>query len=246
MLIYILFFTFLASIISLILVSFLLLNKRFINKFSFSLVAFGAGALLAAAFMDTLKEAIEMGGENVYLWVTFSVGGFFLIERIFHFLHHHDEEDEEEKIKLPIPFLLFGDGLHNFIDGVSIATSFLVSFPLGVVTSSAVFIHEIPHELGDFGILLNKGWGRGKVLKFNMITGLTSILGALLAFYLGKSFDNVIPMLLSITTANFIYLSTTNLLPEIHNKAKKSLALGDIFFFFLGIIFVSTLIKILG
>ncbi len=246
MLIYILSFTFLASIISLFLVSIFLLNKKLISKFSFSLVSFGAGALLAAAFMDTLKEAVEMGGENVYLWVTFSVGGFFLVERIFHFLHHHDDEDEEEKLKIPIPFLLFGDGMHNFIDGISIASSFLVSVPLGIVTSLAVFIHEIPHELGDFGILLHKGWGRGKVLKFNIATGLTSIIGALLAFYLGTSFENIVPILLSITTANFIYLSTTNLLPEIHNKAKKSLALGDVIFFFLGISFVTVLIKLLG
>lgn len=245
MLIYILSFTFLASIISLLLVSVLLLNRKIINQYSFYLVSFGAGALLAAAFMDTLKEALELGGESVYLWVTFAVGGFFFIERIFHFFHHQDD-DEDEKLKLPVPFLLFGDALHNFIDGVSIATSFLVSIPLGIVTSVAVFVHEIPHELGDFGILLHKGWGRMKVLKFNIATGFASIIGALLAFFLGSAFKHIIPLLLAITTANFIYLSATNLLPEIHHKAKKDLALIDVSFFFLGIIFVTLLIRMLG
>jgi len=238
-LITILFFTFLASILSLFLVAMLLLNKTFISKFSFSLVSFAAGALLATAFLDTMREAVELAGKNVFLWVTISIAGFFVIERLFIFLHHH--EDEDDKIRLPTPVLLFGDGLHNFIDGASIAAAFLVSFPLGLVTSLAVFIHEIPHELGDFGILIHKGWGRGKVLWFNIATGFTAMIGAFLAFYMGNISDNIIPIILSITTGNFIYLAATDLLPEIHNKAKKDLALKESSFFILGIVLVAVL-----
>lgn len=249
MILYILFFTFLASIVSLFLVAILLLKEKIIHRFSFSLVSFAAGALLATAFLDTMKEAIEIAGNPVFLWVALSFAGFFIVERLFVFIHHHDEEtvvDKTSELKISTPFLLFGDGLHNFIDGASIAASFLVSFPLGLVTSTTVFIHEIPHELGDFGILIHKGFGRKKILWFNVFTGFAAIIGALLAFYLGHIFEQAVPVLLAITTGNFLYLSATNLVPEIHNKAKQSLAIKETIFFLLGILLIAGLIQILG
>lgn len=249
MLFNILFFTFLASIVSLFLVAILLLHKTLIHKTSFLLVSFAAGALLATGFMETLKEAVEIAGANVFLWTTISIAMFFLIERLFISLHHHDEEDpsiDSEKLKLPTSVLMFGDALHNFIDGMSIAAGFLVNFQLGLVTSIAVFVHEIPHELGDFGILINKGWNRAGVLWFNIATGATSILGAMVVFYLGKQFNNIVPVLLSIAAANFIYLSATDLLPEIHHRAKKSFAIKYTVSFLMGIFLIAFLIKILG
>jgi zinc and cadmium transporter len=248
MLLTILFFTFLASIVSLLLVSTLLVKEKFMHKISFALVSFAAGALLATGFLDTMKEAIALDGANVVVWVTISFAAFFIIERLFIFVHHHGEENPEavkDEMRLPTPFLLFGDGMHNFIDGISIATSFLVSFPLGLVTTTTVFIHEIPHELGDFGILIHKGYGRGWILFFNFLTGAVAIAGALIAYYLGSMFERMIPILLSITTANFIYLSATDLLPEIHTKAKKSLALNETICFILGILLIWGLIKLL-
>lgn len=248
MLISILFFTFLASIVSLFLVAILLLKEKIIHRISFSLVSFAAGALLATAFLDTMKEAINLVGDVVFLYVTISFAAFFIIERLFVFIHHHDEDtvpNEEVGFKIPTPLLLFGDALHNFIDGASIAASFLVSFSLGVVTSTTVFIHEIPHELGDFGILIHKGWSRRNVLLFNVISGFAAILGALLAFYLGHVFEKAVPILLAITTGNFLYLSATNLIPEIHQKAKQNLAVKESFFFILGIALIAILIRLL-
>lgn len=238
-------FTLLATIVSLSLVALLLLHKKLIQSVSFSLVSFGAGALLATAFLDTFKEAVELGKDDVYLWVTLSIALFFILERLFRFFHHHDEDDKE-KLRLPTGFLLFGDAMHNFVDGTSIAASFLVSWQLGVVTSLTVFIHEIPHELGDFGILIHKGWGRSKVLWFNFFTGLAALAGALLAYSLGSRFEHAVPVLLAITTGNFIYLSATNLLPEIHHKAKNKFGAKDVFFFLLGIGLISGLISFLG
>lgn len=249
MLLTILFFTFLASIVSLFLVSILLVKENLMRKISFSLVSFAAGALLATGFMDTMKEAIEIDGAKIVIWVTLAFAAFFIIERLFIFVHHHGEENPEavkDEMRLPTPFLLFGDGMHNFIDGISIATSFLVSFPLGLVTTTAVFIHEIPHELGDFGILIHKGYGRRQVLLFNFFTGVAAIAGAILAFYIGSVFEKLIPIFLSITTANFLYLSATDLLPEIHTKAKRSLAISETVFFVLGILLIWGLIQILG
>jgi zinc and cadmium transporter len=247
MLFNILLFTFLASVASLFLVATLLLHKNLIHKTSFLLVSFAAGALLATGFMDTLKEAVAIAGADVFLWTTVSIAVFFLIERLFISLHHEETPvPGEENLKLPTAFLMFGDGLHNFIDGMSMAAGFLVSFQLGLVTSIAVFVHEIPHELGDFGILIHKGWSRRGALLFNFITGITSMLGGIVVFYLGEQFNKLIPILLSIAAANFIYLSATDLIPEIHHKAKKSFAIKYTFSFFMGIFLIAILIKILG
>src|ERR1035437_3521614 len=169
----ILFFTFIASIASLFLVAFLLLHEKWIRKVAFYLVSFGAGALLATGFTDTLPEAVALS-KNSFLTTTLFIALFFLIERVVMHFHHHEHETEK-KLRLPVSFLMFGDGLHNFIDGMSIATTFLVSFPLGIVTTTAVFVHEIPHELGDFGILINKGYSRKRVIGFNFLTGVAAV-----------------------------------------------------------------------
>lgn len=236
---YILLFTFIATVISLLLVGLLLFHRTLLHKVSFTLVSFAAGALLATAFLDTFPEALEKGGQSVFLWVLISIAAFFIIERLFLVIHHHDDDEEhQESVKMPTAFLLFGDGMHNFIDGASIAASFLVSVPLGIVTSIAVFIHEIPHELGDFGILLNKGIGRGKVLGYNLLTGVAALAGALIAFYVGDKFKDMVPVLLSITTGNFIYLSATDLLPEIHHHSKKHPGWVNTISFLLGILLI--------
>lgn len=237
-LILILIATFIVSIVSLFLVGTLLLHRTFMHRISFPLIAFAAGALLATGFLDTMQEAVELSrGHNIFVWVTLSFAGFFVIERLFLHLHHHDEDDKEhgEDLQLPAGMLLFGDALHNFIDGASIAASFFVSIPVGIVTSITVFIHEIPHELGDFGILLHKGWGRKKVFAFNILTGLAALFGAVLAYFLGAIFKDLIPLLLAITTGNFIYLSATDLLPEIHHHSKSSPALLHVLLFLMGI-----------
>jgi zinc and cadmium transporter len=233
MLLTILFFVFLASIASLFIVAFLLLYEKWVRKVSFYLVSFGAGALLATGFTDTFPEAVALS-KNSFLLTTLFIALFFLIERLFMHFHHHEQE-ENKNLRLPVSFLLFGDTLHNFIDGISIATTFLISFPLGLITSIAVFVHEIPHELGDFGILLHSGYSKGKVLGFNVLTGLTAFVGALLGFYFGEKISGSLPVLLSLTSANFIYLSLADLLPEIHEHAKKGHAIKHVALFFCGV-----------
>lgn len=238
----ILLFTFIATILSLFFVSIMLLYERKIKSISFHLVSFGAGALLAAGLTDTMPEAVELS-QNSFLYVTIFIATFFLIERVFLHFHHH-EHDKPTSIKLPLPLLLFGDALHNFIDGISIATTFLVSFPLGVVTSIAVFVHEIPHEMGDFGILLHLGFNRSKVLGFNILTGITAFAGALLGFYFAGKIEGALPVLLSLTTANFLYLSLSDLLPEIHEKVKGKSLLHALPFF-LGVVMILLLTNFL-
>lgn len=242
MLLTILFFTFLASIASLFLVALMLLREKQVRKISFHFVSFGAGALLAAGFTDTLPEAADLS-KQAFLYTTAFIAIFFLIERVFLHFHHHEHE-EGKNMRLPIPFLIFGDALHNFIDGISIASTFIISFPLGFVTTTAVFIHEIPHELGDFGILLHAGYNRKKVLGFNVFAGLAAFAGALLGFYFGAKIAGSLPVLLSITSANFIYLSLTDLLPEIHEQSKGN-SLIHTFPFFAGVIAILLLTQFL-
>ncbi len=249
----ILLFTFLATILSLFLVGILLLHKQLVQRISFLLVSLAAGSLLATGFLDTMKEAVEMAGEQVFLWVTIFIAVFFAIERIFLFLHHHREPEvheshnhhEHKQLRLPVSFLLFGDGMHNFIDGAAIAASFMADYKLGVITSIAVFIHEIPHELGDFGVLLQAGKGRKEVLLFNLATGATAFAGAFLAYFLGNTFQAMIPVLLAFTTANFIYLSTIDLLPEISHQNEGKAAIWPTLIFFSGIALVAILMELI-
>lgn len=222
-----LFLTFLASIVSLILVSVLLIHEKKMRQISFHMVSFGAGALLATGFTDTLPEAVEKT-QNAFFYTVLFIGLFFLIERVFlHFHHHQQDVDTTKKI---VPFLLFGDAMHNFIDGLSIATTLFVSLPLGLLTTFAIFIHEIPHELGDFGILLHAGYKRKKVIGFNVLTALAAFLGVFIGFIIGIN-EELIGVLLALTTANFIYLSLADLLPEVNEKAEGNLLLHALPFF---------------
>jgi zinc and cadmium transporter len=238
--------TFLASILSLILVSTLVLHKSF-HKISFALVSFAAGTLLATGLLDTFPEALDISGSAVFLWVTLSFAFFFVVERLFLLLHHHDHhEHNKEQLKIPASFLIFGDAIHNIVDGASIAVSFLAAFPLGVITTIAIFVHEIPHELGDFGILIHKGWSRKKAILLNGLSGIAALFGAVIAFYLSSQFKQVVPILLSVATANFIYLSATDLLPEIHHKTEKKEALYNSLFFLLGIGLIILLMRFIS
>lgn len=205
------------------------------------MVSFAAGALLTTGFLDTMPEAIDMS-KNSFLTITIFIALFFLVEKVLLGMHHHHPEKEQEaKLRMPLSFLLFGDALHNFIDGISIASTFLVSFPLGIVTTAAVFVHEIPHELGDFGILIHMGYERLKVLGFNALTGLGAFLGAIGGFYLGGKIEGLLPILLSLATANFVYLALSDLIPEVQEKSKGNNSFAHALFFLLGILFISLL-----
>jgi zinc and cadmium transporter len=237
---YILLFTFIAMILSLFLVSLFLLNQKIMTKISFYLVSFAAGALLAAGFTDTLPEAVELN-HNAFIFTTIFVAVFFVIERVFLDIHHHDGETNSAHKSIPVPLLMFGDGLHNFIDGISIASAFVISAPVGILTSLAVFVHEIPHELGDFGLLIHLGYSRFKVLVFNFLSGVVAFAGALLGYYLSEKLSFLIPILLAVTSANFIYLSLSDLLPQIHSDEGKKATLIHSISFILGITFIIVL-----
>src|SRR3989344_690788 len=192
----------------------LLIKAEWVRKFSTHLVSFAVGALLATAFLALLM--VVMGG----------MIGFFLLESLILKFHPHHHEDEDEFHHHATPKLLFiGDTFHNFIDGVVIAGAFLTNVPLGIVTSLAVAAHELPQEIGDFSVMLHHGWSRAKVLIANIVSSLSNIAGAFLAFFASNYLEPRLPYLLALTSGIFIYIAAADLIPEIsmyHRRDKTS------------------------
>lgn len=238
MLFYILLFTLLGSVASLIGGVVLLFRQTLALKISHVLFSFAAGTLLGAAFFDLLPEASEQAGEtDIFLWTLVGMLVFFLLERFIRWFHHHHAH-KDETVEPTVPLIMFGDSIHNFIDGVAIAATFLASIPLGIVTSLAVAAHEIPQEMGDFAILLHKGVPRRKVLFFNILSSLTAILGALLTFFAGEFVKGMLPVFLSVTAGFFIYIAASDLIPEIHEEKRRGFAFMESLLLLLGVFIV--------
>lgn len=257
---YIILFTLIGSVFSLVGGLFLLFNEKRTLKYSHFLAAFAAGTLLGTVFFDLFPEAIEEArstgsasslqtssgqADVVFVWVLVGILGFFLLERFIHWFHHHQHDYEDEPIKPTVPLIILGDSVHNFIDGVVIAATFLVSIPLGIVTTLAVAAHEIPQEIGDFGILLHKGLRRKKVLMVNIGSALTALVGALISFWVGERIETSLPILLSITAGFFIYIAASDLIPEIHHENRKGFAVAETALMFLGVLTIWVFITLL-
>src|SRR3989344_8364590 len=240
---YIIVFTLIGSVISLIGGMLLLFREKFALKISHYLSAFAAGALLATAFFDLLPESFEHMEElgmdiNIPLWALVGILSFFLLERFIHHHHNHNKEVEGEEKKAIIPLIIFGDTMHNFTDGVAIAATFLISIPLGIVTSLAVAAHEIPQEIGDFGLMLNRGMKRGKILLINLFSSLAAIAGAILIYLYQESLETLLPVILALTSGFFIYIALANLIPEIHNQDNQKVAFWETVMLFIGVFVV--------
>lgn len=245
---YILIFNFIGSIISLLGGVFLLLKQHAALKVSHFIAAFAAGALLSTAFFDLLPEAEETskGKVDIFLWTLIGFLFFFLTERFVHWFHSHGHTHMEKDIKPTVPLIVFGDTIHNFIDGIAIASTFLTSIPLGIITAFAVAAHEIPQEIGDFGLLLHKGVKRSKIFWINFFSALASMSGALLAYFIGGMIEGIVPIFLSITAGFFIYIAAADLIPEIHHENRKGFAFYESLLLVTGVVVIWTTIKLLS
>ena len=232
----------LGSVISLIGGILLLFRKGIGYKFSHYLSSFAAGTLLGTAFFALLPGPLEHAEEAnidsqlIFTWTLCGIIFFFLLERMLHWFHHHGFDDHAINGKPIVPLIIVGDSIHNFIDGIAIAATFMVSIPAGIVTTLAVGAHEIPQEIGDFGIMLKNGISRLKALIFNILSACVSFIGALLAFYFGQKIEGVLPFFISIAAGFFLYISLSDLIPEIHHENKKGLAFIETFCLIAGII----------
>lgn len=208
----------LVSVVSLVGASSLILKESWLKPTLIVLVAFAAGALLGDAFLHLLPETVAEDGElslSTSFAVLAGVSTFFVLEKGLHW--HHSHIGHEETVHPVAITNLIGDGLHNFLDGAIIAASFAVSPQLGVATSIAVALHEIPQELGDFGILVHSGLTPRRALALNFASGLLAIAGAVmtLAFTPVETIENAI---VPFTAGAFIYIASTDLMPEIHKE----------------------------
>lgn len=240
MLLTILFFTFLGSLFSLIGGLILLSNEKLMLKISHLLASFAAGVLLGTAFFDLLPEALHEGeaaGIDVFLWALVGIVTFFVFERFVHWFHHHEEYHEDNSTsKTTIPLIIFGDTMHNFIDGVVIAATFMIDMQLGIVTTLAVAAHEIPQEIGDFGLMLHKGLSKQKIILVNIVSAAASFLGAILTFLIGSGIEGYLPILIALTAGFFIYIASSDLIPEIHHEKRKGFAFYETVLLIAGIL----------
>jgi len=244
----ILIFSVLSGVLSLIGGVALLGKRDWVNKFSIHFVSFAVGALLSVAFLDLLPEAIEgtANVEGLFLVLLSGIVSFFVVEGIVLKFHPHHHEDTVDHHHATPVLMNIGDGIHNFVDGVAIATAFLASRELGILTALAVAAHELPQEISDFSVMLYHGWSKRKVFRVNLIVSLTNIAGAIAAYMARAFITPILPYILALTAGIFIYIASADLLPEISRGKQTDKTLHVITLMILGIVSVWALSNYLG
>ena len=229
-----------------------LLSFRYLGKLIDKMVPVSAGLLLATAVTHLLPEAFHSDADPFRLGWAILVGilGFFLLEKLalIHHTHHHEGDhhlhqhghDAHEAGRGGMPILI-GDAFHNFADGVVIAGAFLVDTQLGVIATLAVMAHEIPHEVGDFMILLNAGFTRRRAFMFNLISGLSAVVGGVVGFFVLETMESLLPYALAVAAASFIYIALSDLLPEMMRRSSLAKSLPEV-----GLVPLGVLIAVLA
>ncbi len=206
--------SFAASLIAFVGGGLAIFNEEKIRRLTHYIVSFAIGALLSVAILDLIPEAAELGSlKGILPYVLAGILLFFVIEKFLFWYHCHEGECPVHTYSY---LILFGDFLHNFIDGVIIAISFLVDMRLGILTTIAVILHEIPQEISDFGILVHGGFSRAKALIYNFLSATSVIFGAVLTYWAGAFFEPFLPFGIALTAGAFIYLAAVDLMPELH------------------------------
>jgi len=239
---WIIIFSLLGGVLSVIVAaSFLLLPETVRTRLVPHLVSFAIGSLLGAAFLGLLPHALMSPGvedfHDIFLAVLLGLLTFFVLEKLVLWRHCHSDHCEAHSLaghdhghgKAASGWMiLIGDGLHNFVDGVLIAAAFLTDIHLGIVTALAIAAHEIPQEVGDFVVLLHSGFSRAKALLFNVLSSLTTIVGALLAYWSLADMQGVLPYVLAVAASSFIYIAVADLIPGLHKRAEARATLEQV------------------
>ncbi|MHA1270797.1 MAG: ZIP family metal transporter [Candidatus Helarchaeota archaeon] len=234
-LVYIIISTFIVSLIALIGIVTIGINDEFLNKIVVLLVSLSAGGLIGGGFLHLLPEAVEESMSlNIYIVLIAGFILFFFIEKILDFRHCHNVKQKHICEYHTFRWLnLIGDSVHNFIDGLIIAASFLSSYHLGIITTIAVIFHEIPQEIGDFGVLVYGGFTKKKALYLNFLTAIIAIIGGIVGYFLVFIIESLTPYLLSFAAGGFLYIAASDLIPEMkkENAGKKIALIMAIFIF---------------
>lgn len=241
--------TVVVSAVSLIGIVALSINKRFLDRILLILIALAAGSLIGDAIIHLIPESLEsLGDERLFGGAVISgILLFFILERYlrWHHAHHGSEEEHEGHERFEegphnptahlAPLVIVADGIHNFIDGIVIAASFVVSIPLGVATTAAVFLHEIPQEIADFALLIHAGYSRVKAILFNFLSALTAVIGAVAFLLINESFENLAPYAAALTAGAFIYIAIADIIPELHKENRPGRVAIQLASFLIGI-----------
>jgi len=235
------------SLISLIGVFTLSLRREVLYKILLFLVSFAVGGLFGDAFIHLLPEAFKELGANLAtsLYIIAGILIFFVLEKFIRW-HHCHVPTHEHQWKPVVALNLIGDGVHNFIDGLIIGATYSVSIPLGITTTLAVVLHEIPQEIGDFGVLVHGGLSIRNALIFNFLSAVTSILGAVISLTIGPHVQGYTTALVPITAGGFIYIAGSDLIPELHEgcEVKISNAFWQFIWLVIGVLVMASLLLI--
>lgn len=241
---YIIVTTFVIALIAFIGIFTLSLNDKVLNKILLFLVSLSAGALMGGALLHLLPEAIENTGTvdfDVFLVVLIGFVLFFLIEKVLHWRHCHKGKCDVHTFHY---MNLIGDSVHNFIDGLIMAASFSISTTLGFTTSLAIAAHEIPQEIGDFGVLVYGGFEKKKAILLNFCVALTIVFGGIIGYFISRNIEQATIFLLPFAAGGFLYIAATDLVPEIRKEEDMKKSMATIVVFICGIL-IMWLIKIL-
>jgi len=221
------------SMISLVGVITLYLNDKVLKKILLMLVGFGAGGLIGGAFFHIIPESLEKQGNvlAVFIYVVLGFIAFFILEKYLFWRHCHDAKC---KIHTFTYLNLIGDGIHNFIDGMIIGASYFLDTGMGLVTTVAIILHEIPQELGDFGVLVYGGFSKKKALYFNFLSALTAIAGTFIGYFFSVGIKDFSKILLPLAAGGFIYIAACDLIPQLHKQKDRKQSMFSMAFFILG------------
>ena len=214
-----------------------------LKKILLYMVSFSAGALFGDAFIHLLPKIIEeVGfGLEISIYTMFGIGFSFIVEKFIHWRHCHLPITKEHIHPFAVMNMV-GDGVHNFIDGLIIGASYLVNMQVGIATTLAVILHELPQEIGDFGVLLHGGFSKFKALFFNFITALTAVVGAIFALLISSYTENITIFLIPFAAGTFIYIAGSDLIPELHKEVKVEKSLLQFIAIVLGVMVMLALL----
>lgn len=239
--VWIFFSTLFIALISLIGAVFFIFNKKLLDNILFLLISFSAGVFMGGAFLHLLPEALEqLDALIVFILLISGFSLFFLLEKVIMWRHCHKENCEHH----PFTYLtLIGDSIHNFIDGVIIAASFMINIPLGIATTISVFVHEVPQGIGNLSVLIYGGFSRKKALFLNFISALTIIIGGIISYFIFSESQKEIVYLLPLTAGTFLYIASSDLIPELNKEVDVKKSFVSFLVFLIGVI-IMFLLKI--
>jgi zinc and cadmium transporter len=225
----------LVSSVSLVGIIFLLFSKSIFEKTQTLLVSFAVGSLLGGAILHLIPESMHsQKGEQAPILVLFSIFMFFILEKYFHVYRHHHYE--EKNIKSFGPLNLIADAMHNFLDGILIATAFSVDAHTGIIATLAVLAHEIPQEIGDFAVLIQAGYSKKRALFFNFLSAASAFLGGFFILVLPSTGEQLSVYILPLAAGGFIYIALADLVPELNFPQSAKKAIGHVLAVLLGLI----------